>query len=161
MADLESVMRTRRELVRLARSCVENQATIHYAETRPIPLNVASGSYDFTTDCSGFVTMLARWAGLPDPNGNDYSGAGYTGTLLDNLGPPISQAETWRGDLCVFGPGTGDHVVMLLEGGIRLPDPQVASHGQEDGPLICRLSVETRAHPAPQRFLRIMPPPSD
>jgi NlpC/P60 family len=156
MADHETVMHTRRELVRLGRHCAENQATIHYAETRPIPIDVAPGDYNFTTDCSGFVTILARWAGLPDPNGRHYDGSGNTRTLLDNL-THIDKSQTWRGDLCVFGKYPGEHVVLLLEGGTRQDDPQVVSHGQEAGPLIVNLSAEIQAHAPEQTYLRIMP----
>jgi hypothetical protein len=156
MIEHAAVMRTRRQLVEWGRLCAEHQATIHYAEIRPIPLTVPPGDYNFTTDCSGFVTMLAHWVGLPDPNGLNYDGDGYTGTLLTHL-PHISRLETWRGDLCVFGPDPGDHVVMLLEGGIEHADPLVVSLGQEAGPLILRLSVESQAHPTEKRYLRILP----
>ena len=39
------------------------------------------GALPLTTGCSGFVTICFYEAGAPDPNGLDYSGLGYTGTL--------------------------------------------------------------------------------
>ncbi len=80
-------------LSRMAKWCVLNRSRIHYSEVRPIPVDLSFGELPFTTDCSGFVTMLARWAGLPDPNGLGYSGSGYTGTLLTHLLPIPSSSQ--------------------------------------------------------------------
>ena len=78
-----------------------------------MPIHIAVHHLPFTTDCSGFVTMMAKWGGAPDPNGLGYNGYGFTGTLLDNM-PHIDRQHAKRGDLVVYGDGTGEHVVMLL-----------------------------------------------
>lgn len=110
------------------------------------------------TDCSGFVTMCAKAAGAPDPNGLGYDGQGYTGDLLSHLEPAIERKHTWRGDLVVFGAGTGDHVVVLLEGGSHVEDPQCASHGSTADPSIFPLSeLSAFFHGKPVRYLRLIP----
>ena len=55
---------------------------IHYRESRPIPALDRPRSLPLETDCSGFATLCYSWAGAPDPNGNGFSGEGYTGTML-------------------------------------------------------------------------------
>ncbi len=127
-------------LVSLAYWAVREHAHWNYAEIRPIPVGDHVKHLPVITDCSGFVTLLAKWAGLPDPNGNGYSGEGYTGTLLSHL-PHISKQQARRGDLVVFGPGTGYHVVMLMQSGLY-PDPLVASHGQQGDPNLYHISDE-------------------
>src|SRR5713226_439418 len=124
------VMDCRNKMVEYATWATRTHWGIHYAEVRPIPVHIPVKHRPFTTDCSGFITILAKWAGVPDPNGRGYSGEGFTGTLLAHL-PHIPFDRTWRGDLVVFGAGTGQHVVMLMTGGVHGGDPWVASHGQE------------------------------
>jgi hypothetical protein len=124
---------------------VENCAEIHYEQRRPIPVNHLPGTLPLTTDCSGSTTLFARWAQAPDPNGLDYDGSGSTMAMLANL-RRIPAAQAVPGDLIVFdGPPKDQHVVILLENGSE-PDPLVASHGSEQGPLKLRLSAERVAH---------------
>lgn len=143
----------RNKMVRDARWAAANQLPIHYAETRPIPLHIGRRHLPFTTDCSGFVTMLAYWAGMSDPNGANYSGWGYTGTLLNHL-PHISRKDARYGDLVVFGNGTGNHVVMLLQTVKRHSNPLVVSHGWEGEPAIMTLSVQQAGQGGDTRYLR-------
>jgi peptidoglycan hydrolase-like protein with peptidoglycan-binding domain len=137
----------RGEIVANALFGVAHEADIHYEQLRPIdgigdvhklPLNV---------DCSGFATLCYNWAGAPDPNGLGYNGLGYTGTLLNHM-DRIDRDAALPGDLVVIGPGSGDHVVIIVEAG---SDPMVVSHGREAGPTRQRLSVDGRE---PKRFLR-------
>jgi hypothetical protein len=129
-----AAMKIRYALCDYATWAVAHRDRFDYAEIRPIP---DMGKDDvrklpITTDCSGFVTILYKWAGAPDPNGEGYDGSGYTGTLLSHL-PHISKADAWRGDLIVIGPGTGYHVVMLMESGEH-ENPRVVSHGTQGDP---------------------------
>lgn len=102
------------------------------------------------TDCSGFATLCYAWAGAPDPNGLGYNHSGFTGTMLWHLPEiPIEQAQ--MGDLIVYGDGTGDHVVIIVEPG---QDPLCVSHGQERGPFRIRHSAEIRAHSGAVRVLQ-------
>lgn len=147
----------RDELVKLAQWCHDSRNWIHYAQDRPIPLHMPLKHLPFTTDCSGIVTILCKWVGCPDPNGMNYDGSGYTGTMLDHL-PDIGFHQSWRGDLAIFGPGTGDHVVMLLEGGARKADPLVMSHGHPgaDDPGIFPLSNSLREFNGSVRYRRMV-----
>jgi NlpC/P60 family len=160
MPDLEVVNRQRYDLVTYAKWCCHHKKHVKYAETRPIPLDTKPWSQDYETDCSGFVTLMAKWAGIPDPNGMDYDGKGYTGDLLNNL-THIPLDQTWKGDLVVWGRDSGVHVAMLLEGGVRVGDnPDVASHGYQGGPYQLTLEEESSYHPGqPKTFLRIIQNP--
>jgi peptidoglycan hydrolase-like protein with peptidoglycan-binding domain len=132
----------RQEMVTNCNWGVAHNADIHYPphdlNARPIPINIPKYHLPFTTDCSGFVTIMAKWSGAPDPNGLGYDGQGYTGTLLQHL-PHITKQDSLPGDLVVFGPPPGDHVVVLVEPG-TVADPQVVSHGGESDPSRSPLS---------------------
>ena len=91
---------------------------------------------EITTDCSGLATCCYFRAGAPDPNGLDYNGQGFTGTMLNHL-PPIPLNRAQGGDLAVFGAFPGHHVVVLLTGG---EDPMCVSHGGEGDPKMAPLS---------------------
>lgn len=128
-----------------------NEPSIHYSQgSRRFDALDHPRQLPLFTDCSAFATLCYKWAGAPDPNGLDYNGTGYTGTLLLNL-DQIAVTDALPGDLIVYGPGPGDHVVIVIEPGA---DPLTVSHGQEAGPIKVRHSVEVRAHRAPFRVLR-------
>lgn len=131
----------RQQMVDYCNWAVTHRDQIRYAEVRPIPVGLPPKHLPFTTDCSGFVTLMAKWSGNPDPNGNHFDGQGYTGTMLAHL-KHIPFAETVRGDLAVFGPPPGVHVVVLIRGGKREADPPVASHGGPGDPRRYSLSEE-------------------
>ncbi len=137
---------------------IKHRSEIHYNEIRPIPVTLPLFSLPFTTDCSGFVTMMAKWSGNPDPNGNGFDGQGYTGTMLSYL-PHIPFSNTGRGDLVVFGAYPGLHVVVLLAGGSRESNPPVASHGGPSGPQRYPLSEVAGffASDSPVTYLQLRP----
>jgi hypothetical protein len=143
-------MSLRDSIVAHARWGVANESQIHYKQSRPIDGLDEVHKLPLFTDCSGFVTDCYKWAGAPDPNGQGYNGAGFTGTLLTHL-PHIDVHDAIPGDLVVFGPGTGEHVVVIVEGGAS---PVVVSHGQEAGPLLISLAQEANAHKPPTIALR-------
>lgn len=103
-------------------------------------------------DCSQTVQHICHMAGLADPCGHDYARAGFTGDLLAHLPHYDSSRAAEVGAIVVFGPGTGDHAVMVRKPG---RDPIVFSHGQEAGPIFTTLSVQAAAHRAPTRFLSV------
>jgi hypothetical protein len=146
-------MTLRENIVSHALWGVANEPQIHYSQgPRRFAALATPRALPLYTDCSAFVTLCYAWAGAPDPNGLDYSGQGFTGTQLDHL-EHIALADALPGDPVVFGPGSGEHVVMLIEPGSN-HDPMCVSHGQEAGPIKVRLSVEIRAHHAPVTVLR-------
>jgi hypothetical protein len=118
---------------------IEPRCQFSYQEVRPIEFPPPRTGGKITTDCSGFVTIMAKWSGIPDPNHNGYDGQGFTGTLLDAL-PHIELAHSRRADLVVFGPPPGRHVICLLEGGSVDADPMCASHGEQGDPRSYKLS---------------------
>lgn len=145
----------RAQVVKAYQYLIDREPQIYYAQTRPIPFpapfTLPGGS--LTTDCSGSVTIACRWGGAKDPNGLNFNGAGYTGTLLSHL-PHISREHAQPGDLIVFGPGTGHHVVMILR---KVGDDFLTgSHGQNSGPIEILLSKEQKYQPAPVTFLSII-----
>jgi hypothetical protein len=135
---------------------VRNNARIHYAQTRPIDGIGEPRKLPLSTDCSGFVTDCYAWAGAPDPNGRRYDGLGYTGTLLAHC-RHIRAAALQLGDLVVFGPGTGEHVVVVVRLG---RDPLVVGHGGEAGPVLVRLSKAVAFHRSPVTYLDGLAPAS-
>jgi cell wall-associated NlpC family hydrolase len=143
-ARLTRERRKRARLVAAARWGVAHQPGIHYAETRPIPLQRPGTLHGlpFTTDCSGFVTICFRAAAAPDPNSHNYDGQGFTGTLLVH-GQKVRKPR--RGDVVVYGPPpTGHHAALIVRGG---RDPLTVSHGSEAGPLLIRVSQEQHYQP--------------
>jgi cell wall-associated NlpC family hydrolase len=142
--------RKRARIVAVARWGAAHQPQIHYAETRPIPLQGAGTlpRLPLTTDCSGFVTCCYRAAAAPDPNGAHYNGQGFTGTLLGN-GRKVDKPKP--GDVVVYGTGEGHHAALIVEGGV---DPLTVSHGSEAGPLLIRVSAERHYQPPGTTYLR-------
>ena len=143
---------------------VRHEPNVHYAQVRPmvtrsihtlVELHTAvERSKGLTMDCSESVTLLCKLAGLKDPNGLNYNGAGWTGTLLDHLPHYYAATSAGIGALVVFGVGnpSREHVCMVRRTG---SDPLLFSHGQERGPFFIPLSVEKRYHSAPYTFLSI------
>ncbi len=106
-------------------------------------------------DCSGCVTCIYKWAKLKDPNGLAYKHEGYTGTMLAHL-PHYSNPKRGRvGALVIFGPGTGEHVAVVLEADRVNGDPLLFSHGSRGATGPIRLHREQRFHDPPVTFLDV------
>ena len=141
---------------------VRNEPRIHYRQHRPVQTAHLSSlhllqqalylPHGVTMDCSESVTLLCHVCGLDDPNGFDYDGTGYTGTLLHHLPHYTDPRKAKVGALVVFGPGSGHHVCMVRHTGA---DPVLFSHGSERGPIWIRLSDEKRYQRPPTVFLSI------
>lgn len=115
-------------------------------DVRPFPL-VKPPAIPKKTDCSGFATTAFYAIGAPDPNGKingrEYSGYGYTGTLIGN-GDLVGRgngalAAATVGCLIFYGStlspspafpvGSPTHVAVYIGGGY------VGSMGSDPGPL--------------------------
>ncbi len=106
-------------------------------------------------DCSGAVTCIYKWAKLKDPNGLAYKHEGYTGTMLAHL-PHYSNPKRARvGALVIFGPGTGEHVAVVLVADRVGGDPVLFSHGFRGATGPIRLHREQRFHDPPVTFLDV------
>src|SRR6266699_1443402 len=79
--DMTGTAEIRTDMVSQADWAINNAPSISYQEARPMPIHIPVHHLPFTTDCSGFVTMMAKWGGAPDPNGLGYDGYGFTVTL--------------------------------------------------------------------------------
>ncbi|HEY0718399.1 MAG TPA: hypothetical protein VGD68_12345 [Streptosporangiaceae bacterium] len=134
----------RRAMVANCRWALAHRDGFRYEQVRPIPFRLERRQLPVTTDCSGFVTVMAQWSGIEDPNGRGYNGEGYTGTLLEHL-PAVGFGQTQPGDIAVFGTFPGVHCAVLLEAGRPAPgpgpaDPWAVSHGVPGDPRRTRLS---------------------
>jgi peptidoglycan hydrolase-like protein with peptidoglycan-binding domain len=148
-----TIAQVRQNMVANCRWAVTNHKRISYAEIRPYPL-IPPRTLPFTTDCSGFAEMMARWSGAADPSGVGFDGSGATGSILA-YSKHITQAETQPGDFAVFGPPPGQHMVVLTESAADGYGALCVSHGQQGDPVEVPLSEEIVAHPI--TFLRLMP----
>jgi len=83
-------------------------------------------------DCSSMVTWYYWVAGAPDPNGVNYNGTGYTGTLAQH-GETVSVEQSKPGDYVLYGSAPPWHHVALLVG-VKNGKHMVVSHGSEGGP---------------------------
>ncbi len=151
----------RTHLASLMDFLVLNEPLIHYLQKRPMVTNryteqeladLFKAKKTISMDCSESATLLCRLAGLADPNGSNYDGSGFTGTMLKNLKHYSSAVSADVGALVVFGPGNGDHVCMVRNHG---KDPLLFSHGTERGPYFAHLSDVRKVHRAPTTFLSV------
>ena len=110
-----SVEAIRQALVSAARWSIANPPPdSDYQQIRPYPRALV---LPFLTDCSGSTSCFYCVAGGPDPNGDDFSGYGYTGTQKSN-GTRIDSGARQPGDLVFHGNTEGaQHVTMYLGNG--------------------------------------------
>lgn len=106
----------------------------NYRNSRPIPTQLRQSPVN--TDCSGFVKMVYREAGAPDPNGTNYDGAAFTGTEFDH-GMAVSKPKP--GDLVFYDPvhAFQGHVAIVIN------ETEAIGHGSQGGPR--RHSINYRA----------------
>jgi hypothetical protein len=150
--EIALVQTIRQKVVAWALWGVTNKSRVHYGSVRPIDGLNHPGQLPLTTDCSGWVTLCYKWAGARDPNCNGYSGQGSTGTILACAAGVIRETAILPGDLIVFGPGTGSHVVVAVTAGANC---DVVSHGSATSPSKYPLRDAKTYFPAPVRALRM------
>ena len=114
----------RPQIVVWADWCVTHKDLFNYREVRPMPYSTKA---PIDNDCSGTFTLCYYLAGAPDPNGLNYDGQGYTGTLVAH-GQQIMQSQLEPGDAVIyFEQGESVHVALMI-------DPATLttmSHGQQ------------------------------
>ncbi len=99
----------------------------HYYQQRPMQDTAAPPNVDWYLDCSEFVYVCAKAAGLPDPSGFGYTAYGNTDSFLAHM---KSAAGPAKGRLAFYDdPG---HVVIITgqANGVWM----CLSHGSEGGP---------------------------
>lgn len=106
----------RESLVKQARWALAHKSAYHYAQIGPPLATLRSRPVSgHRFDCSLFVTLVYKAAGAPDPNGADYKGAMFTGSLVAN-GTKTNDPQP--GDLAFYGSGPPyDHVAMYVGNG--------------------------------------------
>lgn len=87
-----------------------------YKQYRPMPASMRLAIARRRLDCSSTVTLAAKAAGWPDPNGMGYNGYGYTGTLARH-GEWVSSPRA--GDLAFYGGSRSvpAHVAAVVDDG--------------------------------------------
>jgi cell wall-associated NlpC family hydrolase len=108
----------RAEIVKQARKALKQRARYRYRQIRPMPASLFPDNLVeiIEVDCSSFITLVYKAAGIKDPNGRGYDGAGYTGTLAAN-GKKTTDPQP--GDLCFYGDpnATSSHVNLYVGDG--------------------------------------------
>lgn len=95
----------RQQIVEAGFFWYKHRLTIKYDQFRPYQ-KCKPPQVPTMWDCSGFVTNCYYGGGASDPNGRDFDGAGYTGTLLSH-GKKISVIQLKPGDLILYGYSRG------------------------------------------------------
>ncbi len=116
-------------------ACQQPPGTYEYAEVRPYPPSLFAGPTPRRTDCSGFAILCYKASGALDPNGTNYNGQGYTGSLLAR-GKRTDSPQP--GDLCFWS--VPDHVAVFLGGG------EIAEFGGGSSPVTSTVEAETAYH---------------
>jgi len=141
----------RANIVEWAKWFADNKHThpFEYSEgsNRMSAIGVWPVKFPVTCDCSAFVTLCYWLSGAADPNGQNYDHEGYTGTLISH-GHEIPAGNVAPGDVVIYGPGTGWHTAIVVEGGRT---PLTVSMGQNGDPSYVNTAQDGRL---PQRFFR-------
>jgi hypothetical protein len=108
-------------------------APLHYYQQRPMEDTGPLPNIDTYLDCSEFVYVCAKQAGLSDPSGYDppWTGYGNTDSYLAHM-RHIGISAVKKGDLAFYSnPG---HVGIIVGFSDRYKDHMVIEHGSEGGP---------------------------
>jgi cell wall-associated NlpC family hydrolase len=111
---------TRAGIVAMAEVALSSPVgSFDYEMVRPYPRSLLpAGGQTVVTDCSGFVILVYKAAGAPDPTNRNYDGQGWTGPLWTN-GKATNDPQP--GDLVFWGsptsPGAAAHVGIYIGDG--------------------------------------------
>jgi len=121
-------LKRRKRLQRIALFCIEHAEDISYVQERPMrEMLHCPPRINSPMDCSEYHTFLHCCAGFPDPNGTNYDGTGFTGTIFSH-----GKARKGRpriGDAVLFH--NPEHVATVYK---TWPIVRLTSHGSEGGP---------------------------
>jgi hypothetical protein len=134
----------RNQIVKWAQWGINHHARFNYTEGPQRMSHVGKAPFkhwlgSIYCDCSAWVTYCYAWAGGEDPNGLNFDGEGYTGTLMKH-GSRINVGQCLPGDVVVFGPVPGVHTALIIEAG---NDPLTSSMGEQGQPAAARVSSMT------------------
>lgn len=104
---------------------------LHYLQQRPMQDTAPPPNIDSYLDCSEFVYVCAKAAGLPDPSGYTIDNYGNTDSYLAHM-RHINQSQVSKGDLAFYSnPG---HVGIVVGYSSTYNDHMVIEHGSDGGP---------------------------
>lgn len=129
-----------------ARLGLEHAPAIHYSQGASRwdwfkrKMKAYLGQFPTKLDCSAFVTWC-EWNGLEHfgvrdtVNGTNWSGGGFTGTMIEHGKTVQHEASIQWGDAAIYGasPSSTEHTAICVGGGM------VISHGSEAGPFLLPL----------------------
>lgn len=98
---------TRQKIVQAAQQALANRSAYSYAQVRPIPFG---NTAPIDTDCSGFIIRCYKFAGAPDPSGNNFDGAGNSDSFVTHC---VRTNTPQPGDIVVWP----DHAAVYIGSG--------------------------------------------
>lgn len=134
--------RARKAIAAFLLECEHDRNLIDYSQARPFDETVDPDK-GFHGDCSALPSQSFRHVVgdtgiyLEDPNGREYDGYGFTGTLLQtNHAHQVPLDRVFMvGDIAIFGPfWRTKHAIQCRKQG-RVRDAIWTSHGSIAGPL--------------------------
>jgi hypothetical protein len=144
------LMRAQRLFLASAMALYNMKARVHYTQGSARMYIVKhkihtvadlSDEYAVWEDCSSSSTGLYYMAGAPDPNGFDYNGLGYTGTLALR-GRATTTKKSYIGTLGFYGRYPYKHVTGVVA--VPRTNPlRVISHGSESGPYLLEIDYRS------------------
>jgi hypothetical protein len=152
----------RDRLHNLMRETLEDQLkykTWDYYYYRPMPVPATwHPKQHVKGDCSKGIQYLCKWAGAPDPMGNDWADWGNSQTLWSRLQHLPNPEKLEVGDIVTFGRDGEEHAAMVLEKG---KNPLLWSFGHQGAPNTYYLDQDRRE----KQYLRLpvpyLPTPSE
>jgi cell wall-associated NlpC family hydrolase len=114
----------RDEIIKQARKALAKSSHYSYLQIRPMPrslfafpqISLPTGGTTngvLKIDCSAFVTLVYKAAGIKDPNALGYNGQGYTDTLAANA---TKTGSPQVGDFAFYGSGPPFEHVAIYSG---------------------------------------------
>jgi cell wall-associated NlpC family hydrolase len=94
----------RERIVEAAKWGLAHKAEFRYLQYRPMAKSLFEKFALTHSDCSAFATLCYKAANVKDPNGANYNGQGFTGTLQAH---GTKTNEPQPGDLVFYRPGAG------------------------------------------------------
>lgn len=98
-----------------AAACASGKRPNFYSQSGALDLDhcITGEHYGERSDCSSWFTSVYKSAGLKDPNGGEYGGTTYTGSLGEH-GKVVRLEDAKPGAAVLYGPFPHHHVEMYV-----------------------------------------------
>lgn len=145
------VLTVREQMVRAGFLTFAHRDDIHYTmgaqRMEGVRNKIHPPNYPHWEDCSSMYTWWSYVSGAPDPNGFNYAGYGFTGTMVLHGTRLASSSQLRRGDAVFYGRNnSGDPTHVAMYAGTKDGVMMVISHGSEAGPLYLALRYRHDIH---------------